>query len=465
MKKNEEYVGIISDVGVNGEGIVRQNGIVVFVPFSYIGEKIKYKILKVEKTCAYGKLLEIIEKSPERVEPICSVFGKCGGCAVQHIDYNAQLKFKKSIVKNAFSKIANVDFPVNDTIKSDKTLRYRNKLQLPVAFDGEKNLIGFYASNSHRVIPIDDCPINPEWTADIIYCFNKYLSEYNLKGFSPSEKYDIREITVREVDGNLIITAVFPDKKHRYENKLIEILDKNLKYNYSLYFNYNDGTSNVIYGKDFKLAKGEGVYGSELLGVKFNMGVLSFMQVNLNVCEKLYSAAIDYATEEKNSVVIDAYSGAGLLTAMLAKKAKFVYGIEIVNEAVDLANVLAVQNNLSEKIRNYLGKCEDILPDIISAEKKKGNKISVVLDPPRKGCDYKVINALIEFGADRIIYISCLPSTLARDVGLLVGTLNYNDSGITKGDGNGKYKIESITPFDMFPQTKHVETLVVLSRI
>ena len=195
------------------------------------------------------------------------------------------------------------------------------------------------------------------------------------------------------------------------------------------------------------------------------MGVQSFMQVNSFVCEMLYKDVKNKLSANGNSVVIDAYSGAGLMTALLSKDVTRGIGIEIVKEAVELANQLAKENNLSHKITNYNGKCEELLPDIIQQEKKKNSHISLVLDPPRKGCDYAVLEAILKSDIDRIVYVSCMPSTLARDVGLLVGTLENKDGQIVKSlENNGKYKIESITPFDMFPQTKHVETLVVLTR-
>ena len=255
---------------------------------------------------------------------------------------------------------------------------------------------------------------------------------------------------------------MFKNKKDRNTQSLIDILDSKLDCEYSLFFNYNDSTSNVIYGEEFRLVKGEPSYSSELLGVKFKMGVLSFMQVNDNVCEKLYSYVVGKISNDIDTV-IDAYSGAGLMTALLSKNAKRAYGIEIIKEAVDSANALARFNGLDKKISNLLGKCEEIMPDLIDKVSKEGS-VSVVLDPPRKGCDKKVIDALLKARPNEIVYVSCMPSTLARDVGLLTGTLTYENEKIEKGNGEGEYEIKSIKPFDMFPQTKHVETVCHLVR-
>ena len=202
-----------------------------------------------------------------------------------------------------------------------------------------------------------------------------------------------------------------------------------------------------------------------MLGIKYKIGVRSFMQVNNSVCSKLYTAVRDAVDADENTVVIDAYSGAGLMTALLSLKAKRAIGVEIVPEAVRCANDLAVQNGLNDKISNYLGKCEDILPDIIEKEKQLNSNICLVLDPPRKGCDIKVINAIIKSDIDKIVYVSCKPSTLARDIGLITGSLAVIDGEVKKVENPKlRYDISFVRPFDMFANTKHVETLVVLTK-
>ncbi len=466
MEKNEELVGVVSGIGSNGEGIIKQNGTVVFVPFTLIGEKVRYKVLKVTSKCSYGKVIEVLTPAEIRVRAKCPVFGKCGGCQLQHIKYLNQLKIKEENISTAFKKIANLDIKVKPTIKGDDQFRYRNKLQLPVVNSLRGTEIGFYAENSHRVIPIDDCIINAPWTENVIKAFKRYIKECNVVGYNEQEgSGDIREITVKDVKGNLIVTVVTPIKKLKCADKLIEILKQDLKYNFSLYQNVNAKMTNVIFGEEFILHYGAPDYTAEMLGLKYKIGVQSFMQVNNSVCAKLYSTVRELVGADENTVVIDAYSGAGLMTALLAKNAKKAIGIEIIPEAVSCANELASLNGLNEKVVNYQGKCEEIMPDIIAREKAQNASVCVVLDPPRKGCDIKVLNAIKNSNIDKVVYVSCIPSTLARDVGILTGALKVVDGELKKVEADEyDYNITYVRPFDMFAQTKHVETLVVLQR-
>lgn len=467
MEKNQELIGTVVGIGSNGEGLIKQDGYIVFVPFALMGEKIKYKVLKTKSKFAYGKVIEVLTPAEVRVRPKCPVFSKCGGCQLQHVKYLTQLSIKEEGIKNTLKKVANLNVELLPTVRGDDEFRYRNKLQLPVAFSTNGTNIGFYAENSHRVVPINDCLINASWTKDIISCFRTYISEFNLMGYDEVKNTgDIREITVKEIKGNLIITAVILKENIKGVDRLIEILKNKIKMPYSLYLNVNDKPTNVVFGDKFKLVYGKPDYTSEMLGIKYKIGVQSFMQVNTSVCTKLYSAVKTLVNADENTVVIDAYSGAGLMTAILAENAKRAIGVEIIKEAVDCANDLAVENKLQDKITNYLGKCEDIIPDIIQKEKKEHSNICLVLDPPRKGCDIKVINSIIESNIEKIVYVSCKPSTLARDLGLLVGTLEVADGQIVKAQNPSKrYEITYIRPFDMFAQTKHVETLVCLSKI
>ncbi len=466
MKKNEERVGVVVSLGSNGEGIIKEEGTVIFVPFSLVGEKIRYKVLKVTSKCVFAKLVEVIIPAETRVKAECPVFGRCGGCQLQHIKYQKQLEIKEENITNCFKKIANLDVKVSPTVKGDDEFRYRNKLQLPVAFNGKETVIGFYAEGSHRVVPIEDCLINPKWTKNIILAFKQYINEFNIIGYNEIDgSGELREITVKDVKGNLIITLVALNKNLRGVNRLIEIIKEVVGYPFSLYVNENSKNTNVIYGKDFYLMHGDSDYSSEMLGINYTIGVQSFMQVNDSVCAKLYSLVRETVCADQDTTVIDAYSGAGLMTAILAKTAKKAIGVEIVKEAVELADKLKDKNGLTDKITNYLGKCEDVLPSLIAKEKRANTNVCVVLDPPRKGCDVKVIQSLLTSEIDKIVYVSCLPSTLARDVGLLVGSLEVVGGEIKRVENpNYRYEIEFVKPFDMFSQTKHVETVVCLKR-
>jgi len=466
MKKNDERIGVITALGVNGEGIIKEDGTVVFVPFTLVGEKVRYKILKVTSKCCYAKALEILTPAEKRVRANCPVFGKCGGCQLQHIKYVNQLKIKEEAIVNTFKKVAGIDVDLLPCVKGDYEFRYRNKLQLPVMQTVKGTLIGFFAENSHRIVPIDDCPINAYWTKNIISAFNEYIKKFNIQGYcEATNSGDIREITVKEIKDRLIITVVSLTNKIIAKEELINILKSHVKNEFSLYLNVNNNATNVIYGEKFYLLYGAPDYTAEMLGVKYKIGVQSFMQVNTCVCAKLYSTVKDLVGADQDTTVIDAYSGAGLMTALLAKNAKKAIGIEIIPEAVVCANELAKFNKLDGKITNYLGKCEEILPDLIEKEKRINSKVCLVLDPPRKGCDIKVLQAILKCNIEKIVYVSCKPSTLARDVGILVGTLDFIDGEVKRSKTpQARYKIDYVRPFDMFAQTKHVESVVCLTR-
>lgn len=467
LKKNDEKEGVVIALGADGEGVIKDDGFIVFVPFALEGEKIKYRVLKVKDNIAYGKVLEVLTPAENRIRPKCSVFGKCGGCRYQHLKYSDQLKVKENNVATCFKKIAGLEVKVAHASKGDSEFNYRNKLQLPVRYQNGSTIIGFYAENSHRVVPIDDCPINALWTENIISAFKRYVKEYDILGFDEETlQGDIREITVKEVKGKLLITVVSVKNELKCIKELLKILEEKIKYPFSLFLNINGADTNVVYGDEFRLIYGEPEYSSEMLGIKYKIGVRSFMQVNSIVCAKLYSAVCSQINADENTTVIDAYSGAGLMTALLAKTCGKAIGIEIVPEAVELANNLKVLNGLEDKMVNHLGKCEDILPKVIEEERKTGKKISVVLDPPRKGCELNVLEAIIKSGADKVVYVSCKPQTLARDIGLLIGSLQMVNGELRRvKDYVPRYGIELVKPYDMFAQTKHIETLVSLTKL
>ncbi len=468
--KNDERIGLVEGIGTDGEGIVKEEGLTVFLPFAFLGEKVRYKILKVKKNIAYGKVLEVITPAEKRVRPKCPIFFKCGGCHYQHLSYDAQLTIKKDTIKNCLHKIGGLQINSIKVEKSLKTWGYRNKLQIPVTEVKGKTIIGFYAESTHRAVETDDCPIS-DWAKDVISIFKDYVEKFNIKGYNEENHTgDLRHIVVRGIDGKFIITAVCLKDNLKgldyLEQKLLVKFPK-----HSLFINVNDKETNVIFGDKFHLKYGKERYQADMLNVKYEFGVMSFMQINTEVAERIYKKVVDLATLDEDTIVIDAYSGAGLMTAMLAKKAKKAYGIEIIKEAVECADSLKSINALTDKMENICGKCEEVLPPLISKLKKSGEKISLVLDPPRKGCDVKVINAILECEIDKIIYVSCNPSTLARDLGLLTGALKVEDGKIikvgnfdAKTDVNLNYNVTFIQGYDMFPHTKHVETLVCLAR-
>ena len=464
IEKNGEYVGVVSKMGANGEGIIKENGCTVFVPFVLIGEKVRYKVLKVKGGIAFGKATEICAPAEERVRPKCKVYEKCGGCQLQHLKYKLQLALKSRIVKDCLSKIAFIDADVPACVRSDLEYGYRNKLQLPVRATEYGVTVGFFAQNSHRIVPISDCPIQPEWCGKIISAVKKYVSEYGVSAYDEkTESGIVKHVVVRDVSGKLIITVVANGDELPESDGLIRILREQFKV-FSLYLNINKRNDNVILGEKFVRLYGKNKYAARDLGVKYEVGPESFVQINDGVRRRIYQDALKYSETDENTTVIDAYSGAGMLTAIFAKKSKKAIGVEIVKEAVNIADDLKKLNGLNGVMENVCAPCEEVLPEIMAKERKENSKCVLVLDPPRQGVDGKIIEAIKASVPDRIIYISCSPQTLSRDLGLIVGTLERKGDALVKSEvASGGYEIETIKTYDMFPQTKHVETLVQLS--
>ena len=472
IEKNDIICAVTDAIGSNGEGIIRHEGVTFFVPACLPGEKVRFKVLKIKGNIGYGKVEEILTPAEERVRPKCPVFMKCGGCCLQHLDYGEQLVHKATVVKDALRKIGGINIAMPNAIKSDYPYGYRNKLQIPVGVDKEgKTVIGFYAEHSHRIVPIASCAIHPEWSEKLIAVVRRYMEECVVKGYDEeTKKGAIRHIVAREIGGKYLVTLV--SAKHELPNLeylvglLSEIFDE-----FSLYLNFNNEDTNVIFGKEFQLVHGMGVFEAEEQGIRYEAGPATFLQVNENVRGKLYKDALKNVCGDGSDVVIDAYSGGGLLTAMIAKKAKRVYGIELEPEASRCADSLKVKNGL-DNMFNICGYVEEYLPKVM--KKERGEKIGLILDPPRAGIARSVVKALLESGLERLTLISCNPATLARDLGILTGRLIEENGELVKNPAYANvaegetlqryYAIEKIQPYDMFPQTKHVETLVCLAR-
>lgn len=460
MEKNCEYCGIVSALGTEGEGIINIDGTTAFVPFSLVGERVTFTALKVKGNVAYGKLKNVESKAYMRVNPPCPVFGKCGGCSLQHMDYGAQTDFKRELVARALNKIGGIDFEVENTVPCDREYRYRNKLALPIGVDGRgETVLGFYAPHSHRIVPISDCLIQSEWAKTVISAVKTFMREANLAGFDEEKRTgDLRRVVVREIDGKFIIAIVAA--RNLDLSLLAEILEKAFE-KFTLLLNVNGSAGNAIFGKEWHICRGEGYFDGNESGIVYRAGANTFVQVNDDVRAKLYARVLGEA--EEGATALDLYSGGGLLTAMLAKKCGRAYGVEIVEEASRCADELKARNGLEGRMFNVCGEVENKLDEVFAAT--EGGRRIIVCDPPRKGMERSVVRAVARSGADKIILISCNPSTLARDLGLLLGTLKEEGGALVKAAPApaAPYKIESITPYDMFPQTPNVETLVVLS--
>ena len=314
-------------------------------------------------------------------------------------------------------------------------------------------------------MPINDCPIQPCWCKKIIKATRRYISECDVTAYSEESKAGLlKHVVVRDVDGKLLITYVINGNELPKKAELIAILSEEFK-SFSLFENINKDDTNVILGEKFRCVYGPEKIGSSDMGVRYEIGPESFMQVNDLVRRKIYHDAVRAAEIIPGTTVIDAYSGAGLLTAIFASRAQKAIGIEIVKEAVDCADELKRVNGLDGRMENICAPCEVMLPLVMERERRSGARCVLVLDPPRQGVNEKLIEAIKKSRPERIIYISCSPQTLSRDLGLLTGTLERNGQELKKSENpEGLYKIESVRPYDMFSQTKHVETLVVLSK-
>lgn len=441
MKKNEIYDIKIVDIGNNGEGIGKISDFVVFIPYTLIGETVRTLILKVNKNFAFGKALDIIEKSEYRVEPVCPYFYKCGGCNLQHINYAMQLEYKTKIVKTTLEKQLNINLPMKNCYPSPISYGYRNKMQLPINEKG----IGMYRENSHDLIPISNCVLCDDWIKSIIEIIKIYIQKSNISLYNEETNTGyLKHLLVRKIEDTFSITLVLNNDNIPSQKILISLLNERFKNTYSLFCCVNKIKSNTILTNDIKCVYGTPTQKATDFNIEYFISPNSFMQINHEIQNVIYKSILN--SINATDTIIDAYSGAGLLSAILSEKANEVYGIEIVESATKNADALMVHNNINN-VKNINGDCAEILPNLISDLNHHNKHISLVLDPPRKGCDKKVIDAILQSLPNEIYYISCNPSTLARDLKLL-----------TKS-----YTINSIQPFDMFPQTKHIETLVKLS--
>lgn len=438
LQKNQKYIVKIVDLGSNGEGIAKIDGFTVFVPFALIGEEVEILIVLVKKDFAIGKILNIIKHDSSRVEAPCPYFTKCGGCQLQHINYADQLTYKQNFVQNCLKKYANISTEkVLPCVDSNREYYYRNKFSFPIGLENGRVVVGMYRTASHKLVPIKKCMIQ-EIGEDIIAAFEDYANKFNIKVYDEESKTGVKHLVCRNFNDRILLSIVCTEKLQNLQY-LYDLLTKNHKF-VNILVNINKKHNNVILGDKDYLFAGADYLDIEEYGIKYQINNHSFMQVNNEVKHKLYDMVLQNIS--KDDIVVDAYSGAGVLSAIMAQKCKQVYGIEIVKPAVDSAQKLAKENNI-QNLKSICGDCAVELPKMIA----KLKDFVVVLDPPRKGCDAKVIDALNQSKPQKIIYVSCNPATLARDLNLL----------------KENYELISATPFDMFPQTANVETVAILN--
>ena len=443
LSKNKEYVVDIVDIGQGGVGIGKYEGFTVFVEGGLIQDKVKVRINKSKKNYAVGDIVEIIEKSPFRVDRICSDDLKdCGGCQIQELDYNKQLELKTNEVKQVISRIGKLEnVEIHETIGMQSPCRYRNKAQFPIQNINGSTAIGFYKKKSHDVIPTDMCVIQHDINDKIIKIIKTYIQAYNISIYNENTHTGVLRHLVTKVGfttNEVMVVLVANGTNLPHLNELASVLKENILGFKTLVLNVNKAKTNVILGKENKVIYGNGKINDYIGDLVFEISPLSFFQVNPVQTEVLYNKALEYAELKENDTVFDIYCGIGSISLFLAQKATKVYGIEIVEDAIKDAKINAKLNNLNN-VEFYVGKAEEVVPKMYS-EGKTANV--VVVDPPRKGCDEKVLDTIVSMKPDRVVYVSCNPSTLARDLAYL--------------DERG-YKCVEIQPVDMFPHTMHVE--------
>ena len=451
VEKNKEYIFDIISQGYEGEGIAKiDNKYPIFIEGALKGEKVKVRIVKVNKNFAYGKLIEVLEASEERVNPPCAIYKRCGGCKLQHASYKAQLDFKWDRVKDCVSKIGKLDPSiVKYPLGMENPWRYRNKVQLPIGLINGEVKIGFFAPRSHDIIDMESCLIQDEIGDKVVKLTREWIEKFNIRPYNVDGEYDekgiVRHIMIRRgfTTNEVMVVLVTNGENLPHKEEFVDLMVKNIPGIKSVIQNINSKKTNVILGLESKTLWGEDTISDYIGDFRFNISPLSFFQVNPTQTEVLYGKALEYANLTGNEEVFDAYCGTGTITLFLSQKAKKVYGVEIIPQAIDNAWINAKENKV-DNVEFFVGESEVVIPDLIN----KGVKADVVVvDPPRKGCDKKLLDAITNIDAKKIVYVSCDPSTLGRDLAIL--------------EENG-YKTLEVQPVDMFPNTSHVENVAKL---
>lgn len=442
LKKNDAVKGIITDLNDDGQGVLKTaSGEVVFVPNTCIGEEVEIVIINTKSKYAIGKLTKILKTADCRVEPKCEYYTKCGGCEIMHLSHDEQMRFKQNKVSRLLKTIAKLDTTVEKCISLNE-FYYRNKIALPV----QNQEVGLYRKNSHNIVPIENCIITKPWNETIIKLIKQFITTYNISCFNDETKKGlIKHIVAREIDGEILITIVINGTSLPHESDLIKLICKNIK-NVNINLNINKLNNNVILGKEWKDLYGKNYLVANEYGINYPVSNASFYQINDQIKKCIYDKCLSLIPP--SYTCLDAYSGAGLLSGIISKKAKHCYGVEIIPEATKNADLLKKQNNLTN-LTNINGDCSKVIPELV--KKLKNEKLIITLDPPRKGCDKNVITAITSVLPEKIIYISCDPATLARDAKLILDSENYT--------------VSLVQPYDMFPQTAHVETLMVFEKL
>lgn len=440
MKKNDIFEIEITGITDDGDGVGRAEGMAVFVPYALLGEKVKVTIVKVLKSYAAGKLLEVLSPSPDRIKAECPYFYKCGGCQFWNADYRAELDYKRQKVEDCLKRIGRIDIDVPPVLGASDIYGYRNKGQFPVGPDG----IGIYARHSHRVIDIEGCIIQDNSNPVVLGCVRQWMAKFDIPPYDEKTgKGCIRHIYTRHGDSGKMVCIVTNGENLPHSKELVALLRERVDGLAGVLQNLNDKKTNVVLGNQFRTLWGQDFIIDSIGNCHFKLSPLSFYQVNKAQTEVLYSKAAEFAQLTGTEVVWDLYCGIGTIGQFMAGGAKKIIGIEVVPQAIDNAKENARLNNI-QNAEYHCGTAAEIAPKLMSERPDV-----IILDPPRKGCEASLLETVAKTGARRVIYVSCKPSTLARDLKILESL---------------GYKTKKIQPVDMFPRTHHVECCVLLCR-
>lgn len=495
MQKNDLFQIEITDMGVNGEGIGHYDGMTFFVKDALIGDIILARATKLKKNYGYARVEEMISPSTFRIVPKCELHRKCGGCQIQAMAYEKQLEFKLQKVRGNLIRIGGfseeeIDKKMEPPVGMEQTYRYRNKAQFPVGYDKEGNIItGFYAARTHTIIPVEDCLLGVEVNRNILETVKKWMKSYQILPYDEkSQRGLVRHILIRYgfTTGEIMVCLIINGKKLPHGQELAESLQE-IEGMTSVSYNINRENTNVILGKETvciwgrpyitdyihlrncKAEPGAEEFALTDTAIKYHISPQSFYQVNPVQTEKLYSTALEYAGLTKKECVWDLYCGIGTISLFLSQRAKQVYGVEIVPQAIEDAKNNARLNQITNA-EFFVGKAEEVLPEFYERMSRKRAESGdcrttegaflagssdmlrpdvIVVDPPRKGCDEKCLSTMLQMAPERIVYVSCDSATLARDLRILC---------------DGGYELKRVRVFDQFSHTGHVETVCLLTR-
>lgn len=450
LQKNQVIPLSIESLSSDGNGVGHFEGQAVFVPATAPGDMLKVRIVKPLARYAFGKVEELLEKGPGRVDPDCPSFGPCGGCSLRHLSYTAECDAKTAFVREAFARIGGLDIPVLPIVPAPDPLRYRNKVQLPVGRDAVGHILtGFYAGRSHRIVPCPDCRLQPEWMNQLAARACELMEQFSIESYQEETgKGLVRHLYMRQGwhSGQRLLCFVLNGLRMPHEEELCRMLQQEFQLT-TILINTNTQRTNVILGQRTRTVLGPGVIEDTLAGVPLKMGVHEFYQVNTPAAEALYAKARELATLRPSDLLLDLYCGMGTIGLSMKSDCRTLIGVEVVAPAVKEARQTARRLGLQEDQARFL--CMDAGAAASRLAEEGLHPDVIVVDPPRKGCDDKTLSAIAAMAPRTVVMISCNPATAARDVKTLYA------SG---------YRAETVQPFDLFPRTRHVETVVLLSR-